>query len=333
METSQEKLTSAEIGKLWATYTGNTMSRCVLKYYQQHVEDKEIENVLEDALRLSESLIEQAKKFLTNEEFPLPKGFTDEDVNPGAPRLFLDEFYLHYLKYMGKAGMTIYSLAIPLASRMDIKIFFKDTLESTVDLLIKVDKVLMDKGYAVLPPVIPTPERIDFVKKQSYLTGFFGESRPVHALEIAHFYDSIENDMASKALLVGFSQVTSNERIKEFFLRGRNITERHAKACAAKLHQDNLPSHEYLDHLVTTSNVPPFSEKLMVSHKMEMFSMKIRSYANAASLNGRRDIGAMYSRFLMENALYTEDAANILIDHGWLEQIPQAVDRNDLASP
>ncbi len=59
--------------------------------------------------------------------------------------------------------------------------------------------------------------------------------------------------------------------------------------------------------------------------------MKIRSYANGASLNGRRDIGAMYGKFLMDVSLFVEDGANIMIDHGWMEQPPEAIDREALA--
>ena len=44
------KLTSAEMGKLWVTYVGNTMAKCVLRYYLQHVDDEDIKKVLENAL-------------------------------------------------------------------------------------------------------------------------------------------------------------------------------------------------------------------------------------------------------------------------------------------
>lgn len=44
-----EKLTSAEMGKLWAVYMGNTMSKCVISYYLQHVNDKDIKEILKNA--------------------------------------------------------------------------------------------------------------------------------------------------------------------------------------------------------------------------------------------------------------------------------------------
>ncbi|MEH6947854.1 DUF3231 family protein [Bacillus sp. JJ634] len=327
-----ETLTSAEMGKLWVTYTGNTMAKCVLSFYLQHIDDQDIKKVVENALNLSETIVKSIKEIFIQENFPIPIGFTDEDVNLGAPRLFSDEFYLSYLKYTGKAGMSIYSIAIPLVTREDIRDFFIKTLNSTVNLLTEVNNTLMEKGLYIKPPQIPTPEKVDFIKKQSYLNGFLGDIRPLHALEITHLYDNIENNLASKALLIGFSQVAENEIIQEFFIRGKELTNKHIEISSQKLHKDNLPSPPLLDHLVSESTISPFSDKLMLAHKIEMFSMKIRTAGNGASLNGRRDLGGIYAKFLADIGLYVEDGTNIMIDQGWMEQPPKAIDRDNLAS-
>ena len=103
------------------------------------------------------------KNIFIQENFPIPIGFTDEDVNLGAPRLFSDEFYLHYLKYAGKAGMSIYAIAIPIMTREDVRDFFIDTLSSTVNLLTEVNDLLMTKGFYIKPPQIPIPEKVDLL--------------------------------------------------------------------------------------------------------------------------------------------------------------------------
>lgn len=63
------------------------------------------------------------KEIFEKENFPVPKGFTEEDVNLNAPRLFEDEYYVHYLKYAAKAGMSIYNVGIPLVYRKDVNEF------------------------------------------------------------------------------------------------------------------------------------------------------------------------------------------------------------------
>ncbi|NYE04003.1 hypothetical protein F4694_000747 [Bacillus niacini] len=332
MDHPVEKLTSAEMGKLWAVYMGNTMSKCVLSYYLQHVNDKEIKEILKNALNLSKEFLRDIKKIFDSENFPIPIGFTEDDVNLGAPRLFADEFYLHYLKYAAKAGLSLYSTAIPLMLRQDVRDFILKCNQLTTDLLVNLNDTLKEKGFLTRPPVIPVPEKVEFIQKESYFNGFLGHVRPLHGLEIAHLYDNMENNSTSKVLLMAFGQVAKNEKVKNFMHRGKEITMKHIEACRHQLNNEDLPAHPLLDDLAENSTFAPFSDKLMLFHKIDMFSMKIRSYANASSLNGRHDIGAMYSKFLLDIGLYVQDGAKIFIDEGWMEKPPQAVDRDSISS-
>lgn len=333
MESKHTKagLTSAEMGKLWATYVGNTMGKCVLSYYHKHIDDRDIKKVLNDALSLSEGWINNIKPIFKKDNFPLPIGFTKDDVNLDVPRLFHDEFYLHYLQYLGKAGMSIYSAAVPLVTRADIRNLYIKDLNDTSKLLAEVNDILLAKGHLANSPITPPPKGTDFIDKQNFLNGIVGEKRPLHGLEIAHLYGNINNDVTSKALIIGFIQCAKNEKVRKFIERGKNINHKHIEMLSKKLSEDYLPSPTLLDHLVTISTTPPFSDKLMLFHKIDMFSMKIREYANGASLNGRRDLGALYARCLVDVSLYVEDGANIMIDYHWLEQPPEAPNRNQLA--
>lgn len=224
---TSEKLTSAEMGKLWATYMGNSMSKCILKYYLQHVEDSDIKTLLENALKLSVEFLNTAEGIFKKESFPIPKGFSEEeDLNVGAPRLFQDEYYVHYLKYVAKAGMSIYNVAVPLVYRKDIEEFFIYCMDSTMALMKQIKDILMNKGLTTKPPIIPVPDKVEFVH-QDFLNGFFGDVRPLHALEIAHLYDNIENNVTSKALIMAFSQVVKSEKIRDLFISGKNFTHKH----------------------------------------------------------------------------------------------------------
>ena len=96
----------------------------------------------------------------------------------------------------------------------------------------------------------------------SFLNGFFGHVRPLHALEITHFYDNIENNVASKALIMGFAQVVKDEKIRKLFEWGRDMTATIVEQYMQKLHDENLPTPSFLDDLVTTSTFSPFSDLL-----------------------------------------------------------------------
>ncbi|MCM3569503.1 DUF3231 family protein [Neobacillus mesonae] len=326
-----EKLTAVELGKLWATYMGNSMAKCILQYYLQHCDDKEIRVLLENALYLSTDFVNRTTDIFKKENIPLPQGFTEEDVNLGAPRLFEDQFYVHYLKYTAKAGMSIYNVAIPLVFRKDVREFFIYCMHSTMELIEQIKDILMNKGFIIKPPTIPTPNKVEFIKSD-FLNGFFGTVRPLHALEIAHFYDNIENNATSKALIMAFAQVVKSEKIRKLFVRGKEITHKSIDRCVEKLNNESLPSPTLHDHLVTTSTYPPFSDKLMLFHKMDMFSMKIRSYGNAMAVNGRHDIGMLYTRDLVSIGLFVEEAVKIMIENGWFEKPPYAVERDKLSS-
>ena len=326
---TSEKLTAAEMGKLWATYMGNSMSKCILSYYLKHVEDRDIKTLLENALNLAEEFMKITSDIFEKENFPVPTGFGEADVNLGAPRLFQDEYYVHYLKYAAKAGMSIYNVAVPLVYRKDVAEFFTYCLDSTMALMGQIKELLMDKGLIMKPPLIPIPDKVEFVH-QDFLNGYFGHVRPLHALEITHLYDNIENNVTSKALIMAFAQVVKDEKIRHLFERGRDLTTASIESYMKMLHNENLPSPTFLDDLVTDSTFAPFSDKLMLFHKMDMFSMKLRAFGNSVAVNGRHDIGLLYARSLMKIGAFVESAAKIMIEKGWMEQPPRAVIRTNL---
>lgn len=331
METNKTQLTATEMGKLWVTYIGNTMGQCVLGYYLKHVEDKDIKAPLEYAFSLCQTYLQNIKTIFNESSFPIPVGFTDDDVNLDAPRLYNDEFYLRYLTYLSKAGMSIYSVAIPLVSRKDVREFFAQCLRDVLKLSIDVTELALSRGVTMNSPVISPPKGVEFVTNQNFLNAFWGDKRSLHGLEIAHLYGCINNDITSKALMIGFNQGANDEKVKKYLERGIHLNQKHIEIISKKLTEDNLPTPSLQDHLVSPSTIPPFSDKLMVYHKVDMFSMKVREYANGASFDGRKDIGAMYAKLLTDAALYAEDGANILISHGWMEEPPQAADRGELS--
>jgi hypothetical protein len=328
---TNEKLTAAEMGKLWATYMGNSMAKQVLRYFLQHSEDADIKKLLENAMKLIEEFMRNIEDIFDKDLFPIPNGFTEEDVNLGAPRLFEDEFYVHYLKYTAKAGLSIYSIGLPLVYRKDVKEFFHTCMSSTIDLMEQIMEMLMAKGLIMKPPLIPVPSKVEYVN-EGFLNGYLGKVRPLHALEIAHFYDNIENNVTSKALIMAFAQVVKDNSIRKLFEKGRDMTSTNIKRYMKMLNDENLPSPSFLDDLVTTSTFSPFSDKLILFHKMDMFSMKMRAFGNSVAVNGRHDIGLVYTKSFAKISIFVEEAARIMIEKGWFEQPPLAADRNNLSS-
>ena len=327
-----QPLTSAEVAKLWATYMGNSMSRCILSYYLQHVEDQDIKALLKNALNLSDVFLETTKEIFKKDKIPFPVGFNDKDVNLNAPKLFEDEFYVHYLKYAAKAGLSIYQIAIPLVYREDVRDFFVYCMDATIQLMEQIKLILLRKGFIMKPPLIPVQDRPEFAN-ENFLNGYIGKVRPLHAMEITHLYDNIENNVTSKALILAFGQVARKEKVKSLFVRGKEMTHKNLERYKLLLHEENLPSPAYLDHLVTASTYAPFSDKLMLFHKVDMFSMKIRAFGNSLAVNGRHDIGVMYTKSLMNIMMFVSNGAKLMMENGWMEEPPHAINRDDLTKP
>jgi hypothetical protein len=60
-----------------------------------------------------------------------------------------------------------------------------------------------------------------------------------------------------------------------------------------------------------------------------MFSMKIRAFGNSVAVNGRHDIGLLYSKSFVKISAFVESAARIMIENGWMERPPYAPDRKN----
>ncbi|WP_306460606.1 DUF3231 family protein [Bacillus sp. AFS073361] len=116
------------------------------------------------------------------------------------------------------------------------------------------------------------------------------------------------------------------------FEKGRDLTTTNIQNYMQKLHDENLPAPSFLDDLVTTSTFSPFSDKIMLFHKMDMFSMKIRGFGNSIAVNGRHDVGLVYTKSFTKIASFVESAAKIYIEKGWMEQVPHAPEREKLAT-
>ena len=99
VETHHPDLTSAEVASLWTQFMNETMGLCINRYMLEKVEDSNIRSLFEYAIHLGENHVEKIKTFLSSDKFPIPQGFTDDDVNINTPRLFTDQFCLHFFKY------------------------------------------------------------------------------------------------------------------------------------------------------------------------------------------------------------------------------------------
>lgn len=325
------RLTAAEMSSLWTQYINDTASICVLSYFIKTVEDKEIRPIVEFALNSSHTNISSLQNLFHKENFPIPIGFNDRDVDVNAPSLFSDTYVLMYLRNMSVLGMAANAAALGLVTRSDIVSFHKEVLREAVKLQDLTRELMLNQGIYIRPPFVSTPDQVDFVGKQRFLAGFFGEKRPLTTIEITHLFMNVQTNAIGKALMMGFAQVAKNQEVERYFLRGKQIAQKHMDLFSDILKKEDLPAPMSWDTAVSDSTISPFSDKLMMFHVSAMTAAGIGNYGTAMAASPRRDIGMRYASLVPEISLYAEDGANIMIERGWLEEPPQTADRDKLA--
>ncbi|MEH7096951.1 DUF3231 family protein [Neobacillus vireti] len=330
METHHIRLTSSEVGGLWANYISDSMFICVYKYYLAKVEDAEIKKVLEHALDLSQQHVRVITKIFKEEGHAIPIGITENDVNVDASRLFSDEFFLFYTKHMVKGALVTYGAILPHTFRNDIREHFMSCISSTMELFNETTDVLLSKGLEVRTPYIPYLQEVDMVEKQHFLAGWWGRQRPLSAAEITHLYSNIQTNHMGSAVITGFAQVAKSKDVKDYFKRGKEIAKKQVDVFSKYLHENDLPAPVTWDAQVQDTTESPFSDKLMLYMISMMNAAGMGNYGTAISASPRRDIAADYIRLQGEIGLYAEDGLNLQIKHAWLEKPPLAADRDQL---
>lgn len=325
------KLTSAEIAALWTQYLNETAGLCFHKHMLEHLEDVDIRGIFEFAISLGTQHLEKIKEFHVSEGFPVPIGFTNDDMNPNTPRLFSDVLCLHYINIMSIHGCHGYSGAVTTCSRQDVRDYFTSCNTSAVELCNRTKSILLEKGLYFRPPAVLPPEKPDFVKNDNFLAGWFGEKRPLSCIEITDIYFNMKKSILTKTLTVAFSQVATSKKVRDFFLKAMNTKNSHVQMFLDLLNNENLPAAPMLDAELTDSTTSPFSENLMMFQVGFLFSTAMVYYGTGWASSPRRDLTPKYMLAISGDLKIGNDWLDLMIDNGWLEQPPLAEDRKELA--
>ncbi|HWO77421.1 MAG TPA: DUF3231 family protein [Bacillus sp. (in: firmicutes)] len=331
-ETSHNvRLTAPEIANLWTQYQNDSMSICIFKYMLKIVEDLSIRPILELALSLAEGHITKGREFFTKEKFPVPHGFTEEDVNLEAPRLFSDEFCLTYTYIASVHGLAGYAAALGTNMRRDIRDYFVHCQNETMQLFNQSLDLLLEKGTVSRPPFINPPDNYEFVETKSFMQGILGGKRTLNCIEISNIFWDLKKAQLDRALCLGFAQVAKLQEVKDFLWRGVKLGSKHIEILESLLALEHLPSPKSEDAEVTNSTISPFSDRLIMYHKLVLGSTQAGVYGTAIATSQRNDLGVHFSRLLMEFTDLLKEGFNIMVKHKWVEQVPLADDREKLS--
>jgi hypothetical protein len=326
-------LTSSEIATTWSAYMNDSMAKCILGYFINTVEDEEIQSVIQFAYDIAATHIEKLTKLFQNEQLPIPTGFSSEDVNLNAPRLYTDMFMLSYINHMSRTGLLAYGGFISMSARKDIRAYFIKGLQETTTLFEKSTELSLSKGLFLRAPYIPYPTETDYVDSKKYLSGFsfFSKQRPLNAVEISHLYMNIQTNLMGEKLSLSFAQTSPIKEIQKWMTRGSEISKKHVQIFGQTLLDCNIHPPVPPDVAITDSVTPPFSDKLTMFHMSFLSAAGSGNYSTAAAASQRTDLVMNYERLSLEIGQYAKDGAYLMIDHQWLEQPPGTKDKKELS--
>ncbi|GGK03882.1 hypothetical protein GCM10007063_27780 [Lentibacillus kapialis] len=325
IENPKHKLTSVEIGSLWSAYISASLSQRVLQYFIAKMTDEEMKQVVEHSLSLSEHYLQSIEEIFTSEGYPVPEGFTENDVNTDAPRLFSDTFCLIYVKHMANYGLRNYGTYYAYSSDQRTLTFFEDALARTITLQDQATTLMLDKGVYSHAPYLSYPDHSQFIQDEKHYlnTGLFTDDRPLNAIEIRHLYASAITNTLAGYLLLGFSQVADSQEVRNHMLKGKSITDSHRESLNQKIRHENLDPPSFPMFEVADSTISPFSDKLMMGHVAFLSGIGIADYGTSMGQSQRSDLTVLYGKLMTRALRYAKNSAELAIQNKWLEQPPQ----------
>ncbi|MFD2445102.1 DUF3231 family protein [Bacillus sp. CGMCC 1.16607] len=330
MGKSTARLSSAEIGGLWQNYIQNSMSRCLLKYFLHHLKDEEIYSILNKRLTITEKQLNDICLLFSLENIPIPDGFSDQDINLEAPPLFYEEFALSFLYMMSRMEMVQTAFILSNVARSDVLAFFNDSLKHSVDFYSESTTLMLSKGVYDRPPMIPYPKQVEYIEKKTFILPLPGKKRPLNTMELTELFFNIERNYFSILFCSGLLQVVKDKEIHAYIKKGRDISENQIKIFNNVLIKEDLLGISPVSMLVTDSTFPPFSNKFIVALFNFLNAIDVTLLGHALSMSMRADLSAQFSKFMTEILTYSEEGFNIMVNRGWLEQVPLAPNRKDL---
>ncbi|MGD6830693.1 DUF3231 family protein [Sutcliffiella halmapala] len=319
------RLTSSEMASLWSEYINHTHSSCMLEYFIAKAEDAEVLEVLNKTFQIIEDSKDNTKRILESENVPIPVGFSSQDVDVNAPRLFSDSFFLLYIKNLSKVMVASCSLMYIMSTRKDMREHFKECLSKASNVFESVSDVLLNKGLYTRPPVIEPPKKSDFVEDKDYLNGInlLGDQRFLNAIEISHVFGNIEANVIGNALTKGFGQTADLKEVREFMQNAGGLSEKIINLLTQFLSGSQLPAPMPSDTQVYNSSHPPFSDRLMMYQITTLSAAGLSDYATSLATSQRNDLKRHYMDLIDDTVKLAKKAENIMIKNSWKEQPPQ----------
>lgn len=199
------KPTAGEIANIWSYIIGNQANSCLLEHWLFHAEDEDLKNILKKSIKEAQRISEEGITLYQKAGFPPPIGFNlEKDMIKEAPMLLSDKAIMFILEILSEYGVYAYGLTIGKTETPNVISYFKTNLNNAVQLYESIRELTKKRGFGNQAIYIPTPKQAEMVKSHSYLAGWWGDQRPVTALEIDNLVFSLRGVILAKTMFMVF---------------------------------------------------------------------------------------------------------------------------------
>lgn len=330
--TKKAPISAVELGTLWLTYQEKTLIVAVLRYLIEKADDPESRAIMVDLLENLKKMIDRIKKIFKEEGAAIPIGFTQDDVNPDAPKLFDSGLDIMIVRIIKEISMGLYTLHVNMSYREDIVLLYKDLTAITQKCYNECTQYLLKRGLLSRPPNVTMPKDVEFVQSKNYLSGFnpFSDKRSLSTIELGYIHHGIESNNVGLQVITGFAQCAQNNDVRKYFVRGMKLAEKFIKEFDDVLTSDHIQLSHASGGIVTRSQTPPFSDKLMMNFIFFLNSFGMGSQSFGVVFGLRNDLVMKFALFGKDIFFYTEDGIKMMIKNGWFEKPPGMEDRKQL---
>jgi hypothetical protein len=326
------RMTAGELGHLWEQYMNNSLVSVILGYLLKKIDEEEIRNICSFALMVVQTDLNRMTKLYEQEDFPLPEGFTERDMNPNAPKPVTDEFVLFVLQDMSQLDLALTAVSLADAVRKDLRELYRERLAKAAELHEKATSLLLEKGLFVRSPHVNSTHEYNPVAEQSFMSNWFGnEPRMLTAREAHELHKNVLLNYHGKCWLMVLHQTNQNEKMQRLLLRGKELSSNIMKKLSDVLIENDLPVAMTWDTHILDTQESPFSDKLICFLLDQLNKFGVASYGYAAAVSARKDLKAMYAGIIVDVYQYEADLKNFMIENHWLERPPLALDRRNLS--
>lgn len=325
-------ISASEVGTLWLTYQEKTMIMRVLEYFIEKSNDQKASYILGGLWQELNFYVLQIEQIFKEQGMVIPIGFTSEDVNLEAPKLFDNGFDIMFVRILKEVSMGMYTINMNMAYNDKVMQIYEGLTSVTQKIYKLATLYLLEKGILTLPPKVTMPKTNEFIKSKSYLKGLspFGDKRALNDLELGFLHHGIETNNIGLQLITGFAQCAKDKEVKKYLVKGKELAKKSIKTMEDILLESDVQFSATSGSTVTTSTVPPFSDKLMMHciYLLNGFGLVGTSFGTFFCL--RHDIALKTTLLTKDIYFYGQEGIEIKIKNGWFEEPPQMEDRSQL---